>query len=468
MAKKQAEKHESNPIKIAFIGGGSQSWAPTIIRDIVFKDGMDKAGLEIRLLDTDKPRAKAIEGLFASALKSWKVDYASVKASKNKEEALNGVDFVIIAISTGRLPAMEHDVAVPEKYGVYHTVGDTAGPGGWSRALRNIPVFQDYAEDIKRLAPNAFVLNYTNPMAALTSVLTRSLGWGRVVGLCHGVFESHGELMQIFDLKSEKDLQLTFGGVNHFFWILDFKVKGQPGYPMLREKMGNGSYQDLITSTTPDAMGFTSNRLLCSELFNEFGYLPYVGDRHTSEFVSPFTSNKEIMERFKIVRTTTEEREGWYKDAEKKIKLWTEGKKYEGKAFSRKPSRETAADIIKAIHFNEGFSDVVNTVNVGQIANLQRGAVVETPGYIDGSGITPLTVGPLPEQIRALVAPHAAVQVETVEAALCGDLERALRALMIDPACAHLAPSDIRKMGLELLQANRKYLPQFAVSDTTD
>lgn len=461
MAGRDSRKQSARPISIAFIGGGSQSWAPTIVRDIIFKQGLDKTGLEIRLWDLDMPRAKAIESLFTAMLKTWKVEYAIVKACKSKEEALTNVDFVIIAISTGRLPAMKHDLAIPEKYGVYHTVGDTAGPGGWSRALRNIPVFQQYAEDIKSLSSNAFVLNYTNPMTPLTMVLSRTLGWGKVVGLCHGLFESREELMQIFELKDEKELHLTFGGVNHFFWVLDFKVRGQPGYPMLREKIGSGTYQDLVKSTTPDAMGFTSNRLLASELFAQFGYLPYVGDRHTSEFVTPFITNKEVMERYKIVRTTIDEREGWYKAAEKKIKTWTEGRKFEGKALSKKPSRETAADIIKAIAFNEGFSDVVNTVNVGQIDNLPHGSVVETPGYIDGSGIVPLTVGPLPEPIRAVCAPHAAVQIEIVESTLSGDIDRALQALMADPCCAHLTPSEVRKMGLELIEAHCKYLPQF-------
>jgi len=152
-------------IVIAIIGGGSQNWSPTVIRDIIFKPGMEQAELEFRLLDLNLERARAIEALFRANLKTWKIDRVALLATRNAAAALSGADFVVITISTGRLEAMRHDLAIPEKYRIYHTTGDTAGPGGWSRALRNIPVFRDYARRIKVCAPRAFVLNYTNPWA---------------------------------------------------------------------------------------------------------------------------------------------------------------------------------------------------------------------------------------------------------------------------------------------------------------
>jgi alpha-galactosidase/6-phospho-beta-glucosidase family protein len=171
-------------------------------------------------------------------------------------------------------------------------------------------------------------------------------------------------------------------------------------------------------------------------------------------------TNKGLMDRFKLVRTTIEDREKNYEAAEKRINDWTEGRKAAW-PFTKKPSRETAADIIQAIAFKKSFMDVVNTVNVGQIENLPIGAVVETMGHVSGRGFTPVTVGPLPQSIAAVVRPHAEVQVKTMEAGLSGSLEDALLALMADPICAHMTASDIRKMGMELLQANSKYLPQF-------
>jgi len=448
--------HYKKSIKVTLIGGGSQNWSPTIIRDIIFKPGMECAELEFRLLDLSLERARAIEAMFRANLKAWKINRVSIHATRDPEAALAGADFVVIAISTGRLETMRRDIAIPEKYGIYHTVGDTSGPGGWSRALRNIPVFHDYAARIKKLAPPAYVLNYTNPMGVLTKVLSDELGRERVVGLCHGLFENYHILKLIFGLKSEQDIQVRFGGLNHFFWILDFKIKGRDGYALLRKKLRGRNLATLVNRTFLDAMGFGSNKLLAGELFEQFGYLPYFGDRHTSEFFCATMTDKAIMKRFKLVRTSIGERAAGYRKAAARIKTWTANK-----SLPATPSRETAADIIHAIAFGLDFTDVINSVNIGQIDNLPRGAVVETLGRVNAMGFTPFTVGPLPEPIKAVVAPHAEVQVRTVQAGLAGDLEAALLALIEDPVCAHLPPSDIRKMGLELLRANRKYLPQF-------
>ena len=303
-------------IKIAFIGGGSQSWAHTIIRDIVFKKGMDKAHVEFALLDTDMPRAKAIHRLFEVKFAEWKVDWAETWPTTDAKKALKGADFVIIAISTGRLPAMKHDISIPEKYSIYHTVGDTSGPGGWARALRNIPVFQAYARQISELCPNAFVLNYTNPMGVLTKVLADELGSGKVIGLCHGLFENYEILKAIFGCE-EEDIQIRFGGLNHFFWILDFKIRGEDGYKLLDERLQGRDLAEIIGEVHTDAMGWTSDKWLAGELYKNYGYLPYFGDRHICEFFSCYMSSKELMEnsscaehRLRKGNSTTQTRSG--------------------------------------------------------------------------------------------------------------------------------------------------------------
>ena len=447
-------------LAVTLVGGGSQNWTPKIIRDILFKPGLEEVPIEFRLLDTHSGRAKAMEALFKVKAREWKVKRARFRATRSAEQALEGSDFVIITISTGRLEAMAHDLAVPERYGLYHTVGDTAGPGGWSRALRNIPVFADYARRIRKLAPDAFVLNYTNPLGALTKVLADELGRQRVVGLCHGFFENLRVLMAIFGLQDEREIQARFGGLNHFFWILDFQVRGEDGYALLRRKLRGRNFAALVQDVHQDGMGFHSDKWLTGELLTNYGYLPYVGDRHTCEFFNWSLASLEMQKRFKLVRTTIAERRASYERAEARLAQWTRGEAADG-PLTPTPSRETAADIIHAITFNRGFTDVVNLPNIGQIANLPMGAVVETMGYVDGSGFTPLTTGALPEPVRAVVAPHAEVQVRTVAAGLSAGFDAALLALEADPVCGHLPPSDIRKMGMELLAANRQHLPQF-------
>jgi alpha-galactosidase/6-phospho-beta-glucosidase family protein len=447
-------------LRIAYIGGGSQGWAPTILRDIIFKPGLDRCELDIRLLDLSRPRAQAIAELFAVKTREWQVaDRVRVTVAEDAVAALSGADFVLITISTGRLEAMHHDIAIPERYGILHTVGDTSGPGGWARSLRNIPVFRDYAELIRKHAPAAYVLNYTNPMGTLTQVLADVLGRQRVVGLCHGLFECYDVLSRIFNV-SEADIQVRFGGVNHFFWILDLAIGGRDGYAMLRRRLKGRRFAELVKEAHPDAMGWQSDKWLSSELFEQYGYLPYVGDRHTCEFFGCYITDPEMMKRFRLVRTPVSERRENYRRAEKVIRAWTGGRN-PGWQLSPKPSRETAADIIAAIAGGREFTDVVNTVNVGQIANLPMGAVVETLGRVDRLGFTPLTCGPLPEALCALVRPHAEVQLRTVAAGLAGDREAALLALAADPACGRLTACDVRKMGLELLRAHGKHLPQF-------
>jgi alpha-galactosidase/6-phospho-beta-glucosidase family protein len=447
-------------IKIAMIGGGSQIWSPNIIRDLVLKPGLDQVNLNLALLDIDLPRANAIHALFEAKLSEWGVNWAKTWPTDNPEPALDGADFVIIAISTGRLPAMKHDLEIPEQYGIYHTVGDTCGPGGWARALRNVPVFADYAKKIKRLAPKAYVLNYTNPMGALTKVLAEELGHHKVVGLCHSLFESYGVLMAIFDLASENQIKTRCGGLNHFFWMLDLTINGQDGYKLLEEKLQGRNFATLLDDMHRDSLGFGSYHWLAGELYAKYGYLPYVGDRHTCEFFDCYITDQAEMARLKLVRTSVSDREQMYAEAAERISQWTRGEEADF-PLDKKPSRETAADIIKAIVFNQDFEDVVNMVNTGQISNLPAGAVVETMGHINRSGATALKLGAIPENLVPLIAPHAEVQLQTVEAGLSGDLDKAFAALEVDPLCARLSCDEVRKMGLELLTANRQYLPQF-------
>jgi alpha-galactosidase len=447
---------ERGKVKIAYIGGGSPAWAPRLIRDIIFKRGMRAVDLEIALLDLSLARARAIKRLFDVQMERWGVEGVRIYATRDARRAIRGSDFVLVTTAAGGLAAMRHDLEIPERYGIYHTVGDTVGPGGWARALRNIPVFDSYARQIQELAPNAHVLNYTNPMGALTKVLADRLGHRRVIGLCHGLFEVYEALQSLFGLDDEAEVKANFGGLNHFFWILDFSIQGLDGYPLLRKRLRGRPLADALAKATP-AAGAHHRGKLAGELLEQYGYLPYIADRHTCEFFGSYIADAGLMERLGLVRTSIADRERSYQANEEAIREWTKGQR----PLSKKPSRETAADIMEAIAFDRGFTDVVNMVNIGQLSDLPQGTVVETMGFVDGGGASPLAVGPLPEPIRVLCAPHAEVQLRTVEAGLSGDLESALMALVADPVCASLAAPDVKKMGMELLEANRRHLPQF-------
>lgn len=441
--------------KITLVGGGSFNWCPKLIRDILLSEELEDA--EIRLLDPNREAARLIEAVGGRYAAEWKLG-ATFTTTTNPNRAFDGADFVIITISTGGLDATQHDLKIPEKFGIFQTVGDTVGPGGWARGLRNIPVFVKLASQIVKHAPNAVILNYTNPLATLTRTLTLMTSQ-RVVGLCHGLFENYRILADIFKVR-EDDISARYAGINHFLWFLDFTVKGKPGLPLLRRKLRGGKrLDDLIGKIYTDSAGHASiRRLVASELFEEFACLPYLGDRHTCEFFSHYLApTEDKLARYHLHRTTISERRANYRRARRYSSDLASGKM----PLQKVRSRETAADIMSASWTGRVLTDVMNLPNIGQVANLPMGAVVETPGVVTPMGFTPLASGNMPDEPLRLTMPHVRNQQLIVEAGLEGDWKKAYQALIGDPLCSHLSIPRIKEMGRKLLQANRGYLPQF-------
>lgn len=441
----------SNSLKIVMVGGGSYNWCPRLLSDLVQTPELE--GSEVHLLDIVPKYAEDIKAAFDRICKDNDKDVTFV-VSKSEEDAFTDADFVLITISTGGLDMMEHDLVIPETYGIYQTVGDTCGPGGWARSLRNVPVFTAMAEKIERLSPRAVILNYTNPMACLTGAIEEACSL-RHVGLCHGKVGTVWFLSQMLGVP-EADIAVRYGGVNHFFWITDITVNGRDGYDLLEEVLDGESLLK-FDKASEDPAGFSDKRhRVFNELYQEYGYLNYVADRHTCEFFTRYLTDPAVMKQYELVRTYIEDRR---KGRQKAIDLVQDMISGKQKIFER--SRETAVDIMKAMVTNTSFIDVVNLPNIGQVDNLPRGAVVETEGLVDGNGFTPLAVGELPPVLWQLTQVHCQVQLMTLEAALTGDHELAMEALMLDPLCAKLTPPQVRQMGSELLAATADYLPQF-------
>ena len=451
------EKEEvlGRPI-IAMVGGGSYTWCPWMIRDTLATGSLAQA--EFRLLDIDLEAAREVAAAGARYNEAMKADACFVPTG-DAGKAFEGADFVVITISTGGHDAMRHDLKIPERYGIYATVGDTVGPGGWARSLRNVPVFAKFAAQMKRYCPGAFVLNYSNPMGSLTRTLSLRTNQP-VVGLCHGLFENIRQLMRIFRLTREEQIGLRYAGINHFFWILDFTVKGKPGYPMLRRKLRGGKrLDDLIKEVYVDGAGHASvRRLVASELFEEFGVMPYLGDRHTCEFFNRYLApGRKRLRSYGLVRTGIAERRAIHRATMRQTREEIAGKR----PLDLKPSRETASSIMSACWEGKDFVDVMNLPNTGQIANLPHGPVVETAGVVNATGFAPISCGGLPNAVLNVTMPHVLNQELVVEAGLEGNWEKAYQALINDPLCGHLPVRKVKQMGRELLEANRRYLPQF-------
>jgi len=448
--------------------GASRSWTPGLVSDLMHVFGEP---LEVRLLDLDPAAAKlcAEWGEAATAHHGRKDRFIPLT---DRKEALKGADAVLITLSTGGLDAMTPDIAIPEKYGIFSTVGDTAGPGGWSRSIRNIPVFRSFAEDFQAICPDAFIANYTNPMSSLTATLQLCCG-NPSVGLCHAYFAMKDLIQNIFGLPDWNDISISIAGMNHFTWTIDFRIGREDGYTLLREKVGSGSLRDVLPKESSDEIGFFSTHNLCVELYDAYGFLPYPADRHTCEFVSyaicgcpghPARQSQtfrqgdmdvtaDVFEYCDIKRTPMDYRRTSMGQRDDRVRDMITGK-----VEMPKKSRETGSEMIAAYLYNKPFTDAVNCLNEGQIDGLPLGACVETLGTVDGLGVHPHSVDGIPDTLLELIRPQAVCTQWIVEGVLTGDRGLLLHALYRDPLCAHLKPHEVRAMADELFEANKEFV----------
>ena len=441
--------------RIVIVGGGSNAWTPSIVKDILLTESLGQA--EIILYDINKKASDFNKAFLGKLTKQLSLS-SNIVSTDNISTALKNADYIVITISTGGLNAMAHDLAIPEDYGIYHTVGDTTGPGGWARTIRNFNTFVALAGAINHYAPGAMVLNYTNPMTTLTDLLSR-LCKGHVIGLCHGLFENLAFIKDYYKLKSENDISIKYAGVNHFFWITEAKAGKIDVIADLKKKLKKQSLTDLAANISKDAMGFSSKREVATELFRITGVLPYLGDRHTCECFPWYITNKKNIKKYKLARTSIAERKKGFKQRGSNLRAMANSRKITGWYLER--SRETAADIIDAHFSGKVFIDVGNVPNVGQISNLPRAVVVETAVRVDRNGFTPISFGDLPEPVLSMVRTWTTVFTMTIDACLSQNKEMAIQALRLDPLCSHLNTEQVIEMGNRLIKAHKKFIKCF-------
>jgi galacturan 1,4-alpha-galacturonidase len=437
--------------KLTVVGGGSVGWCPKLLTDCSLTEELDN--IDFYLLDIDLSAAERIKRL-GEKISAEKNKNFRFFATSDQQSALTDADFIIITISTGGLDASRNDLKIPEQYGVFHTVGDTVGPGGWARGLRNIPVFMQLAEQIKEYAPKAVILNYTNPMGTLTQTLCEILPDHPVVGLCHAVFENFKVLKLIFGLESDDQITAQITGPNHFLWFLDFKIDGADGPSALREILRDRNLNDVITAAVCDEAGFMSGKHVAGEFFKQYGYLPYVADRHITEFVPGYiTENEDNIKHYNLRRTDVEFRKNDYNIRRKNVNDMIEGKE----PFPPR-SREIVADILVSFLHGKKLVEMCNLPNKGQVRNLPEGPVIESYANISPRGFEPVLIGDVPQVLKGLMQPHLVNQNLIVESVFEKNVDKAYFALINDPLCAHLKKDEIIEMANKLLSANKKYL----------
>ena len=436
--------------RICFVGGGSYNWMPKLLGDLALTRDLEGS---IVLHDLNPSALEDIQRYGRKAVSKAGTNF-SIETTTDLERSLEGAEFVVVTITTGGLDTMAADLGIPEKYGIYQSVGDTVGPGGLSRALRNVPVMAGIARAMERQCPNAWLLNLTNPLTVLTRVVGLTAPRLKAMGLCHELFGVRGGLMRMFDATVD-DFEMRVAGVNHLIWLLEMTIRGQDGLQMVRDFVADGRPLPI-----PDARGgwhepFVDRWKLKLELFNVYGALPAAGDRHLAEFFSYFlTEATGKGEDYGVLLTTIADRQQQVAAARKDVQAAIQG---ELPALSR--SSEATADIVSAVANGRSVRTIVNLPNTGQIDALPRGAVVETLAEITSAGAQPLTVGAVPPGVLSTLQPHVTNQEMIARAALEGDRSLALQALVNDPLVPNLQIA--RKLLDELLEAHAAYLPQF-------
>ena len=440
--------------KIVIIGGGSYTWGPTFMRDIFATPEL--AGATLVLHDIAQDRIDLVYALGQKMIQDFNLNFY-LKKTLSLEEALQGADFVILTITTGRLESMRPDLEIPAKYGIKQSVGDTTGPGGLARALRNIPVVAEIGRKVMEICPNAFFLNYTNPMTVLTRTL--AMQGVKVIGLCHEWIGVREKLAQIFNTQPEK-ITATIAGVNHLIWVTDLYADGKRVWheiPAVAEKI----LKDEIKVDEEDTSVFTDHAKVKSTLFQLYGALPAAGDRHIAEFFPHFINESMNWGAdYDVKLTSIEDRQGLEAFAKMMIESVLRGET-DIKPFMADISTEAANKIVRAVTCGETYVGIMNLPNKGQIANLSHNAVVETYGVIDVTGAHATAFGEVPEGVQNVLQKHISNQEMTVQAALSGDWNLALQVLLNDPLSSRLTIPLARQLLNELLEANKQYLPKF-------
>ena len=456
-------------IRIAIIGGGSYQWVPKLLVDLANTPVLHDAHVVIEDIDP-APVPKMVDLVHHVA----EVRGIGLTASgtTNQREALDGVDYVIVNISTGGFESMRYDLEIPERYGIRQSVGDSVGPGGIIRAQRNIPIFLDVARDMQELCPDAWLLNLTNPMTTICRAVTRESPI-TTIGLCHEVTIAQFTLSLLLD-ASFMDIKPTVAGVNHLPVITELGVGGNDGLAMLRELVEHADERgdEPIATEFPEGLGhekvseggeWTKADLLHQnqvklELLRRFGVLPAAGDRHLVEFFAGFlTEESGWGERWGVGLTDIAHREWWQA---RHIKEFEE--MLASPEVSEMPSGEMVAAIIQCRTLGQPGWFPLNLPNRGQVADLPDGVVVESMGVVDAEGPRGRDEVALPPAVAAHLQRVSAAQELTVEAAVTGSRDKVFEAMLVDPLAGRIDYDALGRMTDEMLTATKPWLPQFA------
>ncbi len=436
--------------KMTFMGAGSAVFARNVMGDMMLCDSL--RDFELALYDIDANRLEdtyRIIKAFNHNLNEDRCTITKYVGVENRKDALRGADFVVNAIQVGLYdPCTITDFEVPKKHGLRQTIADTLGIGGIFRALRTIPVLDDFAEDMMQVCPNALFLNYTNPMAMLSGYMQRYTDV-RTVGLCHSVQVCTKTLFKELEMEPKQPVKEKIAGINHMAFLIEcLDADGNDLYPEIRRRANE------ILENPPEDF----KDLVRLEYIRRFGYYVTESSEHNAEYNPYFIKNAhpELIERYRIPLDEYPRRCLKHEEKWKELRATLEAD------FTHKRSKEYASRIMEAVVTNKPYLIGGNVLNTGLITNLPQNACVEVPCVVNNRGILPTYVGELPEICAAMNRTNINVQLLTIEAAHTHKKEAIYQAAMLDPHTgSELTIDEIVSLCDDLIAAHGSWLPEF-------
>ncbi len=454
--------------RITIVGGGSTHWTPRLLVDFANSEAL--RDLEITLMDKD-PGSLPLMAEVAAHIAKVRGIGLSVRTTSDLDDALDGVDMVIIALSVGGFASMRHDLEIPARYGIRQPVGDSVGPGGITRALRSVPVVTEVARAMERRCPEALMINVSNPLTALCRGAARESNI-RVVGLCNELVGLKFSLSLLFDAPMH-EIDPVSAGVNHLPLVTRMQIGGTDGFDMLRAVLEDPSTHGEEPIWMPPVEGMhwqkvsegdvwtkrdvVANNRLKLELFGRFGVLPGASDTHIAEFFPGFVTQSSDFGRDWGVHHYG--LHGHQKDKEADDREVAE--LLSSDEVPPWPSGELVAELIEGVATGTERTLPMNLPNQGQVENLPNGLVVECIGVTGADGVRPRDTAYVGSVLGEYLRQITTSQELTVDAALTGDRNRVIEAMLTDQLAGHLPYEQVVTMTDELLAATAPWLPQF-------
>lgn len=453
-------------IKIAYIGGGSKQWARVFMNDLALAEGL---GGEIGLYDIDREAAvrnQKIGGRINEHPNT--ISNFQYVVYDSAEDVLKDADFVVMSILPGTFEEMRSDVHAPERYGIFQSVGDTAGPGGVLRAMRTVPIYQEYAAKIREICPNAWVINFTNPMSICVKALYDTFPDIKAFGCCHEVFHTQDFLCCVLaeelgiEKPNRKEIYTDVSGINHFTWI----TKAQYGdvdimrlLPLFMEKHYEEGFYEHGDKNQYKTDTFAYANRVKMNLYRTFGALGAAGDRHLVEFMNNrwYLADKETIDYWKFALTTVDFRIRQMEERIAESIAMEEG----SKAVEVKKSDEEAVELMKALLGFETRVSNVNMPNRGQMKDMPFGAIVETNAVFSNDSVNPVTAAPLPTAVKNLVLRGLYNIEDCYEGIKERDFGRIFTSFINQPLCANLSKEQAYELFCEMAVNTRAYLDDF-------